>query len=52
MRAFYHFAARYLVMNFRISSSNLVVAGIVSQPQHYRLSSASDESPIKVLPLR
>lgn len=31
---------------------NPVVAGIVSQPQHYRLSSASDESPIKVLPLR
>lgn len=31
---------------------NPVVAGIVSQPQYYRLSSASDESPIKVLPLR
>lgn len=31
---------------------NPVVAGIVSQPNYYRLSSASDESPIKVLPLR
>jgi putative transposase len=31
---------------------NPVAAGIVSQPQYYRLSSASDESPIKVLPLR
>ncbi len=31
---------------------NSIVAGIVSQPQHYRLSSASDESPIKVIPLR
>jgi putative transposase len=31
---------------------NPVIAGIVSQPHYYRLSSASDESPIKVLPLR
>lgn len=31
---------------------NPIVTGIVSQPQHYRLSSASDESPIKVLPIR
>lgn len=31
---------------------NPVVAGIVSKPQDYRLSSASAESPITVLPLR
>jgi hypothetical protein len=31
---------------------NPVVAGIVNQPQHHRLCSANDESPIKVLPLR
>jgi REP element-mobilizing transposase RayT len=31
---------------------NPVESGIVSQPQHYRLSSASDESPIKVSLLR
>lgn len=31
---------------------NPVEAGIVSQPHYYRLSSASDESPIKVLPIR
>ena len=31
---------------------NPVEAGIVSRPEHYRLSSASNESPIKVLDLR
>ncbi len=31
---------------------NPVEAGIVSKPEYYRLSSASDESPIKVLPWR
>ncbi len=31
---------------------NPVEAGIVSRPEHYRLSSASEESPLKFLPLR
>ena len=31
---------------------NPVETGLVSRPEHYRLSSASEDSPIKVLPLR
>jgi hypothetical protein len=31
---------------------NPVEMGLVSRPEHYLLSSASEESPLKVLPLK
>ena len=36
---------RYILMNS-------IEMGMVSKPEHYRLSSACEESPLKVLPLR
>ncbi len=43
------YSDKFIEQKERYIHMNPVEAGIVSQPQHYRLSSASEESPIKVL---
>jgi tryptophan halogenase len=48
----YVYSDKFITQKENYIHMNPVVAGIVSQPNYYRLSSASDESPIKVLPLR
>jgi hypothetical protein len=46
------YSDRFIDQKEKYIHMNLVEVGIVSRPEHYRLSSASDESPIKVLSLR
>ncbi|TAE79339.1 MAG: transposase [Bacteroidetes bacterium] len=46
------YSDRFIAQKEHYIHMNPVVAGIVSQPHHYRLSSACEDSPIKVLPIR
>ena len=46
------YSDRFIDQKEKYIHMNPVEVGIVSRPEHYRLSSASDESPIKVLSLR
>lgn len=46
------YSDRFIDQKEKYIHMNPVEVGIVSRPEHYRLSSASDESPIKILSLR
>lgn len=46
------YSDKFILQKERYIHMNPVEAGIVSKPEYYRLSSASDESPIKVLQWR
>jgi putative transposase len=46
------YSDRFIDQKQRYIHMNPVETGMVSRPEHYRLSSASEDSPIKVLPLR
>ncbi len=46
------YSDKFITQKEQYIHMNPVVSGIVSQPQYYRLSSASEDSPIKVLPIR
>ena len=44
------YSDKFIIQKETYIHMNPVKAGIVSKPEYYRLSSASDESPIKILP--
>lgn len=46
------YSDKFINQKERYIHMNPVEMGLVSRPEHYRLSSASDDSPIKVLDLR
>lgn len=46
------YSDRFIIQKENYIHMNPVEMGLVSRPEHYRLSSASGESPIKVLPWR
>lgn len=44
------YSDKFIIQKENYIHMNPVEAGMVSRPEYYRLSSASDESPIKILP--
>ncbi len=46
------FSTKFIEQKERYIHMNPVEMGLVSWPEHYRLSSASKESPLKVLPIK
>lgn len=44
------YSDKFIMQKERYIHMNPVKAGMVSRPEYYRLSSASDESPLKILP--